>query len=228
MHAKGIDQKMIDVALETGMPVKISPKYWAEHQGMGYHQAAIRELEMPRDGERVEGIFSLSNGSRRFLRYGYGDLFQRGHRYGVLFRMWAGTQRMLLWGDPATAAAYGHASHFCGASGVELCEPLFFKGRQGTGRPGGRCGYADASLNPTGGDWRKYEYSYRVWGRLLYNPNADPDQWRRYLRSTFERAAAPAETALANASRVLPLLTTAHQPSASIWATGSRCPPICP
>ncbi|HXK03408.1 MAG TPA: hypothetical protein VMS37_13460 [Verrucomicrobiae bacterium] len=215
MHAKGIDQKMIDVAMETGMPVKISPKYWAEHQGMGYHQAAIRELEMPREGERVEGIFSLSNGSRRFLRYGYGDLFQQGRRYGVLFRMWAGTQRMLLWGDPATAAAYGHASHFCGASGVELCEPLFFKGRQGTGRPGGRCGYIDASLNPSGGDWRKYEYSYRVWGRLLYNPDADPDQWRRYLRSTFERGAAPAETALANASRVLPLLTTAHQPSAS-------------
>ena len=46
MHAKGIDQKMIDVAMETGMPVKISPKYWAEHQGLGYHQAAIRELEI--------------------------------------------------------------------------------------------------------------------------------------------------------------------------------------
>jgi hypothetical protein len=50
---------------------------------------------------------------------------------------------------------------------------------------------------------------------LLYDPNAEPDQWRRYLRSTFERGAAPAETALAHASRVLPLLTTAHQPSAS-------------
>ena len=215
MHAKGIDQKMIDVAMETGMPLKISPKYWAEHQGMGYHQAAIRELEMPRPDEKVEGIFSLSNGSRRFLRYGYGDLFQQGHKYGILFRIWAGTQRMLLWGDPATAAAYGQASHFCGASGMELCEPLFFKGRQGSGVPGGRCGYADASLNPKGGDWRKYEYTYRVWGRSLYDPKADPDQWRRYLRSTFGNAAAPAETALANASRVLPLLTTAHQPSAS-------------
>jgi hypothetical protein len=215
MHAKGIDKKMMDVAAETGMPIKISPKYWAEHQGMGYHQAAIRELEMPRAEDREDAIFSLSNGSRRFLRYGYGDLFQQGHKYGILFRMWAGTQRMLVWGDPAAAAAYGHASHFCGAAGVELCEPLFFKGREGTGRPGGRCGYADASLNPQGGDWRKYEYYYRVWGRLLYNPKADPDQWRRYLRTTFGAGAAPAETALANASRILPLLTTAHQPSAS-------------
>ena len=215
MHAKGIDSKMMDIGVETGMPVKISPKYWAEHMGLGYHQAAIRELEMPRQENKEDAIFSLSNGSRRFLRYGYGDLFQAGRRYDVLFRMWPGTQRMLLWGDPAMAAAYGHASHFGGPSGVELCEPLFFKGREGSGLPGGRCGYADASLNPKGGDWEKYEYTYRVWGRLLYNPQADPDQWRRYLHTTFGPAAGSVETALAHASRVLPMLTTAHQPSAS-------------
>jgi hypothetical protein len=215
MHAKGIDSKMMDVAAETGMPVKISPKYWAEHMGLGYQQAAIRELEMPRQENREDAIFSLSNGARRFLRYGYGDLFQQGRRYDVLFRMWPGTQRMLLWGDPAMAAAFGHASHFCGASGMELCEPLFFKGREGTGLPGGRCGYADRSLNPQRGDWEKYAYTYRLWGRLLYNPQAEPEQWRRYLRTTFGPAAAPVETALTHASRVLPMLTTAHQPSAS-------------
>ena len=42
MHNKGMDQGMIDVALGTGMPVRISPKYWAEHMGMPYHQADIR------------------------------------------------------------------------------------------------------------------------------------------------------------------------------------------
>ncbi|HYW43631.1 MAG TPA: hypothetical protein VE959_12290 [Bryobacteraceae bacterium] len=215
MHAKGIDSKMMDVAVETGMPVKISAKYWAEHMGLGYHQAAIRELEMPRDDEKVDGIFSLSNGSRRFLRYGYGDLFQEGRRYDVLFRIWAGTQRLLLWGDPATAAAYGHSAHFCGASGVEICEPLFFKGRQGSGLPGGRCAYADESLNPTGGDFRKYEYTYRIWGRLLYHPETDPENWRRYLRTEFGAAGTSVENALSHASRVLPLITTAHLPSAS-------------
>jgi hypothetical protein len=214
MHAKGIDSKMFDIAAATGMPVKVSPKYWAEHMGLGYHQAAIRELEMPRQESKEDAIFALSNGSRRFLRYGYGDLFQEGRKFDVLFRMWAGTQRMLIWGDPATAAAYGHASHFCGASGVELCEPLFFKGREGSGLPGGRCGYADKSLNPER-DWQKYEYTYRVWGRLLYNPKADADQWRRYLRTSFGPAADAVETSLAHASRVLPMLTTAHQPSAS-------------
>ena len=216
MHAKGLDSKMIDVAAETGMPLKISPKYWAEHMGLGYQQAAIRELEMPRqDKNNEDAIFSLSNGSRRFLRYGYGDLFQQGRRYGVLFRMWPGTQRMLLWGDPAMAAAYGQASHFCGASGIEICEPLFFKGREGSGLPGGRCAYSDPSLNPKGGDWQKYAYTYRLWGRLLFNPHADADQWRRHLRTSFGAASGSVENALAHSSRILPLLTTAHQPSAS-------------
>lgn len=213
LHAKGLDPAQLELAQQTGMPVTISPKYWAEHMGLGYHQAAIRELEMPRHVDE-KSIFKFSEGSRRFLRYGYGDLFQEGSKYKVLFRMWPGTQKLLLWGDPVTAAAYGRASSYCGASGVEICEPLFFKGRQGSGLPGGRCAYADESLNPAQ-DWRKYEYTYRVWGRLLYNPQADPDQWRRSLRTEFGPAAGPVEDALSRASRVLPLFTTTRQPSAS-------------
>ncbi len=214
MHAKGVDQKMIDIALATGMPVKLSPKYWAEHMGLGYHQAAIRELEMPREDSPKDAIFALSNGSRRFLRYGYGDLLTRDRKYGVLFRQWPGTQRVLLWGDPATAAAFGRSSHFCGANGMDICEPLYFKGREGSGLPGGRCAYSDTSLNPRY-DFEKFTYSYRLWGRLLYNPDADPDSWRRYLRATFGPSAAPLETALSHASRTLPLVTAAHLPSAS-------------
>src|SRR5262249_3379424 len=38
LHAKGIDSKMIDLALATGMPVNVSPKFWAEHMGLGYIQ----------------------------------------------------------------------------------------------------------------------------------------------------------------------------------------------
>ncbi|HWB85496.1 MAG TPA: hypothetical protein VG675_15235 [Bryobacteraceae bacterium] len=214
MHAKGIDDKIINVALATGMPVKISPKYWAEHMGLGYHQAAIRELEMPPRGGASNSFFALSEGARKFMRYGYGDLYKKDRKYGILYRMWPGTQRVLLWGDPAMAAAYGRTAHFCGASGVELCEPLFFKGRKGSGLPGGRTAYADESLQPKF-DFEKYLYSYRLWGRMLYSPKADPESWRRYLRTEFGQAAAPVETALANCSRVLPTITTTHLVSAS-------------
>ena len=215
MHAKGVNQIMIDMAARTGMPVKLSAKSWAEHMGLGYQQTDIRELEIPRADRMETGVFNQSNGERRFTRYGYADFFQEGRKYEVLFRLWPGTQRHLLWGDPEMAAGYGRTAHFCDAAGLEICEPLTFKGREGSGIPGGRCAYADAALNPKRGDWRKFEYTYRVWGRLLYNPDADPDVWRRYLRTRFAEGATGTETAVSNASRVLPLVTTAHLPSAS-------------
>lgn len=218
MHSKGMDQSMLDLAVGSGMPVKLSPKYWAEHMGMPYHQAEIRALERPRPGVQTTGLMKLSAGSRSFLRYGYGDLLREDRRWGVLHRIWPGTQRLLLWGDPLTAAAHSRAFGFCGSEGVEIMEPLSFKGRRGSGisggGSGGRCAYADASLKPRW-DWEKYLYSYRVWGRLLYNPESDPDAWRRYLRRHVGAGAQAVEGALANASRILPIVTTAHGASAA-------------
>jgi hypothetical protein len=213
MHAKGMDQTMIDTAVATGMPVTISPKFWAEHMGLPYHQANIRELEKPRPDRG--GLMSLSAGSRNFLRYGYGDLLTEKRPYNVLHRIWPGTQRLLLWGDPTYAASYSRAMSFCGSVGVELFEPLSFKGRKGSGLPGGRDAYADQSLKAPGGDWRKYLYTYRLWGRLLYNPAAEPDVWQRQLRKDYGPAAEPVEQALAQAGRILPLVTTSHDPSAA-------------
>lgn len=212
MHAKGMDQGMIDTALSAGQPLKISPKYWAEHLGMPYHQADIRELERPR-GEAT-GLMKLSFGSRSFTRYGYGDLLREDRKWGVLHRIWPGTQRLLIWGDPVTAAAHSRAFSFCGSDGVEIMEPLSFKGRRGSGIAGCRCAYADKSLAPRW-DWQKYDYSYRVWGRLLYNPQADPDVWQRAMRHEFGSAGTDFETALASSSRILPTVTTAHDPSAA-------------
>ena len=214
MHAKGINQIMIDMANDTGMPIKIGAKSWAEHMGLGYQQTDIRELEIPTPARMESGVFNVSNGERRFTRYGYADLFQEGRKYNVLFRLWPGTQHHLLWGDPAMAAAYGRTAHFCGAAGLEICEPLTFKGREGSGHPGGRNAYLDKTLEPVN-DSDKFAYTYRLWGRMLYNPDTPSEVWRRTLGAQFGPGAAGAESALANASRVLPLVTTAHLPSAS-------------
>jgi hypothetical protein len=216
MHAKGVNQTMIDIAIATGMPVKLGAKYSAEHQSLGYNQADIRALEIPHGNltETESALFSLSSGSRSFTRYGYGDFLHQDAHYKVLFRLWPGTQRHLLSADPEMAAAYARTASFCGTAGLDLMEPLTFKGREGTGTPGGRCAYADASLNPKA-DWQKYEYYYRVWGRRLYNPEADPDTSQRYLSAEFGPGADAVETSLAYSSRILPLLTSAHLDSAS-------------
>lgn len=214
MHSKGMDQTMIDLAVASGMPIVISPKYWAEHMGMPYHQADIRKLEIPKEGQKVTGLMNLSTGSRSFTRYGYGDLLKEGRPYKVIHRVWPGTRRLLLWGDPLTAAAHSGAFNFCGSAGADMMEPLSFKGRRGSGIAGDRCGYADASLKPRW-DWEKFLYTYRIFGRLQYNPETDPAVWRRFMRKQFGSAAIAAEQALANATGILPIVLTAHGASAA-------------
>ena len=214
LHPKGLDQTMLDNATLTRQPITVSPKFWAEHLGMPYHQTDIRELEVPKAGKQTSRLMNLSEGSRSFMRYGYGDLLREDRSCGVIHRVWPGSQRLLLWGDPAGAAAYSKAFGFCGSDGAEIMEPLSFKGRRGSGIAGDRCAYADITLRPRW-DWEKYEYSHRVWGRLLYNADSDPDPWQRYLRKHFEEGASELESALAYASRILPIITTAHLPSAA-------------
>jgi len=213
MHGKGLDHEMIDVARKSGMPVAASPKYMSEHLGLPYHQSAIRNREYPKNPGRSDRE-RISAGSRSFLRYSYGDLLTKDKDYKVIFRIWPGTQRVLLWGDPVLAGGYGRSSMFAGADGVELCEPLSFKGRMGTGIPGGRLNYQRQDLLPRY-DWEKYTYQYRVWGRLLYNPETPRDGWMRGLQSDCGDAADLCEAALSSASRVMPLITLAHGPSAS-------------
>jgi hypothetical protein len=212
LHAKGLDTRMIDAALETGMPVNVALKAWAEHQGLPYHQAAIREQEMPVEGRSGQGLMTLSEGARSITRYGYGDLLRDDRRYTVTHRVFSGTQRLLLWGDPAAASAYSRAFGFCGSAGTDLMEPMTCRGRRGTGKGGSRTGYAHAQLEPRW-DWQKYRYWYRVWGRLLYNPETTPAVWQRHFGGL--PAGRALESSLAHVSRILPIVSISHMPSAA-------------
>jgi len=213
LHSKGLDHTMIDRALATGMPVNVSPKYWAEHLGMPYHQAAIRGLEMPVAGRTGNGLMTLSEGTLSFTRYGYADFLDETRKYTVRHRVFAGTQRLLLAADPENAAAYARAFGFCGSTGMDLMEPLTCRGRRGTGIEGtARSGYADKRLEPKW-DWQKYTAWYRAWGRLTFDPTSGAEAVRREFPSGA--AGSALASALARASRVLPIITTAYLPSAA-------------
>ena len=213
LHAKGIDDKLINIALKNTNSLSISPKYISEHMGLPYHQASIRNQEFP-PRKTVNKKWSFSEGSRKFLRYSYGDLLKENRKYNILFRIWPGTQRVLLWADHELAAGYGKLSTFCDSLGTELCEPLSFKGRMGTGIKGGRFNYKVSKLR-TKYDWEKYIYNYKIWGRLNYNPNSDQQTYLRYLKYYFSKDYKNISLALANASRVLPFITLVHGVSAS-------------
>jgi hypothetical protein len=222
LHAKGADFEMIKMAADTGMPVVVAGKYHAEHFALPYHQAAIRPLEMPEAAKGVKSDWTITAIARRFTRYGYADYLREDRNYGFIYRIFPGTIRLLLWGDPVFAAAYGRNGVFCGSNGIEHMEPLTYKARKDSGFPGRRDPYADPHLQlPDNKEWRKYEYFYRVWGRCLYNPDCDANVWRRYLKKLFGDASLACEHALAYASRILPLITFSHLPSAAhngFWA----------
>ncbi|MFC5265900.1 hypothetical protein ACFPJ1_27620 [Kribbella qitaiheensis] len=211
MHAKGVDQALLDAVDLPNLSPVLSAKYWAEHVGLPYHQASIRAKETAKPippGHEMKGITEFS---RRFTRYGYGDFLREDRNVDLMFRVWPGTQKLLLWGDPAIAAGYGRLSTFGGSRGVDLCEPLFFKGRKGSGEPGHRDPYIREDLRlPGNREWTKYRYSYLLWGRLLYNPDTEPETWRRQLRSTYGAASGEVERSLSSLSRILPLVTVVH------------------
>ncbi|WP_422026646.1 hypothetical protein [Roseovarius sp.] len=229
LHAKGIDETLIGMALETGMPVTVSPKYTLEHMGLAYHQASIRPLELDLEGgkesarktlysgddaHRFDGLWKFSEGSRKFMRYSYGDLLTADRPYDLMFRIWPGTQRVLLWGDPVLAAGFGANGSFSGAAGIELCDPLSFKGRMGAAQDKDRIGY-NKPYFPRSRDWEKFTYTYRVWGRSLYDPRADGQAFERGMAAKYGPAAPHCATALASASRIMPLIAHAHAPTAS-------------
>lgn len=218
LHAKGVDAELQAVADGTGQAVVLSAKYAAEHQGLPYHQTTIRDLERARPSD--DSLRQVTQGARRFTRYGFGDFLPADRAHDVLFRIWPGTQRLLLWADPELFAGFARESTIAGALGVELCEPLTFRGRKDTAGDGPRDLYVDPALALGTDDWKKYRYEYRLWGRLLYDPDAAPETWRRWLRSVFADDAAPVEEAVAAASRILPLMTVAFDIAAdnqSYW-----------
>ena len=129
---------------------------------MPYQQAAIREVEMPVAGHTGAGLMTFSEGSRSFTRYGYADLLRDDRRYTMRYRVFSGTQRLLLSGDPDWAAAYSRAYQFCGSTGADLMEPLTCRGRRGTRRAGQSLWDMPMRTLAPRWDWQKYAYWYRV------------------------------------------------------------------
>jgi len=116
------------------------------------------------------------------------------------------------------AAAYGRASSFAEARVWKFANR--FPSRAGK-VPACHSGAQRMRINrscPSG--IGRYLYTYRVWGRLLYNPDAEPDTWQRQLREDFHSAAQPVESALAHSSRIC----RCHHSSWSVAANNNYWP----
>jgi len=193
-RAKGLPDSVIDRALELGINIRITTKYWMEQMGMPFHPTHINPK------------------NQRDRRHGYADLLRYPRRYKMHWKLWnGGTTRVLLWGSPEYVRRFAGSTHLYDGDGFEVNEPLATKLALFPG--------ADPYdlLRPK---YRYYEYEFerywhffQVFGRVGYNPRTPPEVWRRQFQRRFGKAAAPhVERGLHRAGLILPLIVAYSYP----------------
>jgi hypothetical protein len=205
IELKGVSQELVDQATRRGISVTLGGKYCMEHKGLPYHPTQIRleELESP--------------DHRRWTRNSYADMLYRPRSHDFMFNLWNwGTQKVLLWGDTEDVAKLARNSLISGSLGMEHGDPLTYKGSYSSGPSGYWRIFKDRSLENYTWEYGRYWYHYLLYGRLMYNTHTSEKVWAREFRGRFgPQASHHLVKALAYASRVTPLMTTVHAPSAS-------------
>ena len=203
LRAKGLTDSMIAHAFSRGLQVEVPTKFWCEHAALPYHLSVMRSEELAK--------LDNFNHSRR---YSYANLLKKPRYFDVLYRLWNyGSTNLFLWGDADYARRFSKSCGLSGSAGFEVNAPLSLKYGHELSHKEPWHTFADPKLRS--GDWEdeRFWLWYTVFGRLGYDPDADPEIWAGEFRQRFgERAAPEAERALAAASRIVPLITTIHMP----------------
>jgi hypothetical protein len=210
LRAKGLPDSVIQSAADSGVPFRITTKYWMEQMGLPFHPTHI-------------------NKQNQFdRRHSYADLLRYPQRYKMHWRLWnGGTTRVLLWGDPDYARRFAESTRLYDGDGFEVNEPLCTKMEA---QP------HDAKpfdlLQPTHRyydyEFERYWHFFQVFGRMGYNPNTPAEVWQREFEKRFGREAAPfVEKGLHQASWVLPRIVASCYPYSAFpltrgWAEKQR------
>ena len=198
LRLKGLRNSTIEAALSEELDVTISTKHWQEHMGLPYHPAIV------------------DRNYRNDSRYGYGDILTTPRSYEVLYRLWTvGSHRLLLWGDPDYAARFAKSCKFGNGAGFEIFAPLSNKGYGNA--PGDWRIFMDPSYESYHYEYERYWMFYLAFGRFGYNPESNPQVYRRELRFRFHDAANSIEEAYRVSGKILPLVTATRMASASEW-----------
>ncbi len=203
LRYKGLRPETIQAANDLKLDVTVSTKFWCEHMGLPYHP-------------------TVADTHYRESRYSFGAMLSHPRTYRVVYQLWSvGSQRLLLWGDPNYAARFAESCRLGDGEGFEVNAPLTDKGFGDL--PGKWRIFADKSLEHFQWEHERYWFFYLAFGRLGYNPQSNPEVWKRELRARFGSAADDVESAYRSASQILPLVTATHQLSAGEWMW---CPEI--
>jgi hypothetical protein len=179
----GLLRETLDAALQTGLPVRVSHKYWAEHMVFPYHP------------------------TRFIWTYSYGDWLKYPRVADQIYQVWSlGSHRLFLWGDPEFVRRFAPTTTFEDGAGFEICAPLSQKGFGNA--PGAWRIFRDQSREYYRWEFERYWSYYLLFGRLTYNPAAADEVWTRELAKRFGAEAGPAiAEAYRSASQIVSLIS---------------------
>ncbi len=179
--------------------LRVSMKYFAEHQAMPY-----QPVEM--DGS-----------------YSYDNLLRNDRTYDLLYQLWnLGTHRLFLWGNPDYVRQFVASCHLENALGFQVTPPL---SQKGFSQDGEVPGYWSIYRNSIKHDYYRWEYErywffYQLWGRLGYNPKLSDEIWLREISKRFgEKASFHILRAYKYSSKITSYLISHHMddPNMYIW-----------
>ena len=199
LRAKGLTDETINVASEMGLDLVVSTKFWREHMGLPYHAAENNAWDI----------------GREYRRYGYWDLLHQDKPYKILYRLWFGSQKILLWGDLGYVNRFAESCELGAGLGFEVCAPLSEKGFHNW--PGGSWHVvADRDFEHYRWEFQRYWGFYLAFGLGGYCRNVtQPILEAEFVRRFGEKAAPEIRRAYQAASGVLPLVTAFHGPSSN-------------
>lgn len=178
--------------------LRVSFKYFAEHQAMPYQPPS------------------------RGNSYSYDDLVRNDRDYDILWQVWnLGTHRLFLWGDPEYVKNFISSVHLGESLGFHITPPLSQKGFSQYGERPGYWSIYKENVKP----WYKWEYErywffYSLWGRLGYDLEIDDDFWINMFNNRFgDQRGEYILEAYKWASKVISYLISHHMadPNMYIW-----------
>ena len=210
LRAKGLPDSVIQSAIDTGVPFRITTKYWMEQMGLPFHPTHI-------------------NKQNQFdRRHSYADMLRYPQRYKMHWRLWnGGTARVLLWGDPDYARRFAESTRLYDGDGFEVNEPLCTK-MEAQPHDAAPFDLLTPAHRYYDYEFERYWHFFQVFGRVGYNPNTPPEVWQREFEKRFGPEAAPfVEKGLHLASWVLPRIVASCYPYSAFpmtrgWAEKQR------
>ena len=195
LRAKGLAKSVIRDAQAQGVNIQLDTKIWMEQMGLPYHPTHVNKA------------------NQKDARQSYADLLEYPQTYHMNWTLWnGGTTRLLLWGDPEYARRIASSARLYDGQGLAVTEMEATKmlGEPHDTKPRD---FLSARYRYYDYEFERYWAFYKMFGRLLYNPQTASEVWEQEFVRRFGSAAAPhVMKALQLASRVLPRVTAASVP----------------